>query len=127
MPQCLEAEAQTEAMTRVCGIQSLLDGFGQVSWVRVVMRSKNPSGSRDLGRLKRAESNTSADALKLGLAVGDNEFFSRVKAQEDRNEKGGKASRVSRRPSKYFSSWERVFPKVEPDLRTSASLERGRP
>jgi len=75
-PQWLEAEAQTEAMARVCGIQGLLNDFGQVSWVRIIMRPKNPSGSRDLGRLERAESNMSADALKLGLAVRDKKFFS---------------------------------------------------
>jgi len=104
-----------------------LNDFGQVSWVRIIMGPKNPSGSRDLGGLERVESISSADTLELGLAVRDKEFFSRVKAQEDRNKKGGKASRVSRRPSKYFSSWESVFPKVEPDLRTTALLERGRP
>ena len=75
-------------MARVCGIQGLLDGFGQVGWVRVVMRPKNPSGSRDLGRLEGAESNTSADATKLGLAVRDKKFLSRVKTQEDRDKKG---------------------------------------
>jgi len=75
-------------MARVCGIQGLLNDFGQVSWVRIIMGPKNPSGSRDLGRLERAESNTSADTLELGLAVRDKEFFSQVKAQEDRNKRG---------------------------------------
>ncbi len=75
-------------MARVCGIQGRLNDFGQVSWVRIIMGPKNPSGSRDLGRLEGAESNTSADATKLGLAVRDKKFLSRVKTQEDRDKKG---------------------------------------
>jgi len=49
---------------------------------------KNPSNSRDLGRLERAKIDTSPNAIKLGLAFGGKEFLSQVETQEDGNKEG---------------------------------------
>jgi len=70
----LNVETQMEAMAGVCRIQGLLDDILQVGWVRI--RPKNPSSSRDLGRLKRVEIDSGTNAIKLGLAVGGKEFLS---------------------------------------------------
>jgi len=75
-------------MAGVCRIQGLLNDILQVGWVRITVRPKNPSSSRDLGRLERAEIDLGTNAIKLGLAVGGKEFLSQVKTQEDRNKKG---------------------------------------
>jgi len=50
----LKEEAQAETMARVGGVQSFLDELLHVGWIRIAMGAKNPSSSRDLGRLERA-------------------------------------------------------------------------
>jgi len=88
--------------------------------------AKNLSSSRDLGRLKRVEGDMGANSIKLGLAAGGKDLIIQIKAQEDRNKKGRESLLGKLETIKVVSKLGEGAPRVEPNLRTSDSLEKGR-
>jgi len=46
-----------------------------MGWVHIAMGAKNPARSSHIGRLERAEGDTGANGIKLGLAVGCEEVI----------------------------------------------------